>query len=679
MVDKDKPGAGTPSSARSKRRAVTIDATPVKVEVVDTTAPATDVAASAVEAASAAAEPVAESVAATTEGPTAATEASVEASQRVVEAPLAAASLTQTIRTEAVVVSAETAPPAAVPQPEIPTATGHDAPPAESASGVTGNADAAPATASLIETPTETPTAPVASVEAAPVADASAVVEPTPAVSATAPVEAAPVAREPVAEPAAAPSMAAAAAGVGAAASIAATAIPANTASPKQPSILGPALAAGLVGGVLALGGAYGLTLAGLWPQARPTVAAPDLAPLQARLTQVQTRVDELAAAPRLAARDAALITDLPNRLAALEKAAADAARGGSALPADLTQRIDALKKLVDERQPRLDQITADLAKVREEMARVAAQAGRAVATSAQPAASAATAAVQQAEGAAQQAIADLQARLAALEAKPVAPDLSQTTKALQSATDEVRARLAQLETEAKAIAAQASDAATRKASEAAGAVSSAVNAQVSELRKLIDGMSGQVGSLEKTAGAGMAARDQATLAVAIGALKTALDQGRPFSQELATAKALARGSIDLAALDRVAEVGVVPGPVLVEQFKVAARKVLDHNDQTTAASGFVDRLWLNAQQIVRVRPTGEAVGEGIPETIARIEARLLAGDLAGALTQWRMLPEAARGAAGGFGPALEARVAADAALDAVSRSILSTLTKPAG
>lgn len=439
----------------------------------------------------------------------------------------------------------------------------------------------------------------------------------------------------------------------------------------KRPSVLAPTLAAGLIGGLVALGAGYGALVGGYLPAGGGQ--AEELARARAALAAMQARVDELAAQPRLAAKDIGVIGELPARVAALEKRPAEggASEALGKAQAELAARVDALRAAFETRQAAMDEIGAEFAKLRDDLAARASAAGGQVAAQGQQVASSS-------QAAAEKALADLGKRLAALEARPPV-DINAATEALRKAQDDVRQKLAALETETRGMADKLGAATTQKVNEAASALLGKVDQQVATVKQAIEGVSGKVGTLEKSAGVGLQARDQATLAVALGALKTAIDAGRPYASELATAKSLARDTLDLSALEASAAAGVTPGPVIIERFQPAARKILDAHEQARGGGGFLDRLWLNAQQIVRVRPTGEVAGDGVPERIARIEARLNAGDLAGAAAEWRKLPEESRKIGADWGAALEARVAAAAAIDAVNRAVLSTLAKPAG
>lgn len=452
----------------------------------------------------------------------------------------------------------------------------------------------------------------------------------------------------------------------------------------KRPSVVVPALASGLVGGAVALGLGYGALVMGYLPAGGG--ASEDLTKAKAALAQLQAKVDELAAQPKLSAKDAATLGELPNRIAALEKRPAETGGGAAEaieklkaeVNAQIGTQIEAVKQAVAARQATIDQINSDFAKLKDDVAARAAQAGQAGQQALAQGQQAGQQAVSGAQVAAEKALADLTKRLQALEARPPV-DVAAATEALRKAQDEVRQKVAALEAETKGMADKLGAATTQKVNEAASALLGKVDQQVATVKQAIDGVSGKVGTLEKSAGVGMQARDQATLAVALGALKSAIDAGRPYAAELATAKSLARDMVDLSALDVTAASGVLPGPVIVERFQPVARKILDAYEQSRGGTSFMDRLWLNAQQIVRVRPTGEVAGDGVPERIARIEARLTAGDLGGAAAEWKKLPDDSRKIGAEWGAALEARVGAAQAIDAVNRAVLSTLSKPAG
>ena len=75
---------------------------------------------------------------------------------------------------------------------------------------------------------------------------------------------------------------------------------------------------------------------------------------------------------------------------------------------------------------------------------------------------------------------------------------------------------------------------------------------------------------------AGLATRSEAVAAIAIASLKSAVDSGRPFTAELAAAKSVAAGLVDLSGLGPYAAKGLASEADLVAAYPKVARKALD-------------------------------------------------------------------------------------------------------
>ncbi|MBT9289570.1 hypothetical protein [Prosthecodimorpha staleyi] len=203
-----------------------------------------------------------------------------------------------------------------------------------------------------------------------------------------------------------------------------------------------------------------------------------------------------------------------------------------------------------------------------------------------------------------------------------------------------------------------------------------AAAARTAAVEARFNGFSDRIGEIEGFARRGADARTDAVLALSLGALRAAVDDGRPFATELATARTLARGAVDLAVLEPLAATGVPTSAVLVDRYGAVAKRIL----QATAPAetgGLMDKLLANAGQAVSIRKVGEIGGDGPEARVARLEDRLKARDLAGALAEWRALPETGRKVSADWAAGLEARVAVDKALAASTASVLSKLVQP--
>jgi hypothetical protein len=148
-------------------------------------------------------------------------------------------------------------------------------------------------------------------------------------------------------------------------------------------------------------------------------------------------------------------------------------------------------------------------------------------------------------------------------------------------------------------------------------------------------------------------------LALAAGALNGAVERGDPFGPELATVKSLAADPKALAALEAFASAGVPTSAALSRELSALAPTLLQAAGAAPREGGFLERLQVNAEKLVRVRPTEEVVGNDPAAIIARSEAKASRADLSGALAELAKLPPAARAPAEPWIKKAEARIAA--------------------
>ncbi len=144
---------------------------------------------------------------------------------------------------------------------------------------------------------------------------------------------------------------------------------------------------------------------------------------------------------------------------------------------------------------------------------------------------------------------------------------------------------------------------------------------------------------------------DQPRIALAIAAsgLKGAVERGGAFSSELETFAAVAPNAPELPELRTLAEKGVPSRADLVAAAPTAVAAMIDASRVIDVNAGFLDRLMISAESLVKVRPVGVVEGEGVPEKSARMEAALKDGDLAKALAEYDTIPEPAKAAGAPF------------------------------
>lgn len=168
-------------------------------------------------------------------------------------------------------------------------------------------------------------------------------------------------------------------------------------------------------------------------------------------------------------------------------------------------------------------------------------------------------------------------------------------------------------------------------------------------------------------------ARETAARAVAVSALKSAMDRGAPFATELAAvASALPQGT-DLSDLTARAEAGVPTRTALRDEFAAAARRMSAAMD-APAEGDLVDSLLSNARSLVSVRQPGESDAATPQAALGRMEARVGRDDLAGALNAYDELPQDVRAAGADWVADARARLAADALVDRVTDDVLKSM-----
>lgn len=380
--------------------------------------------------------------------------------------------------------------------------------------------------------------------------------------------------------------------------------------------------AAGLVGALIAGGGAIAAQLAGYWP----APGRGDTAGLEQRLAALDGQVRQIAARPqpapapavdlapltrRIEALDSARAT-LEGRLAAVERRAATpeapaSAGSNQSAPSAPTVDLAPLKTEIDALKVAVDAIAA--------AQRTAAQS---------PAAQPAPAAVDTTA---------VEARIAAA----VAPQNAR----IEAAASRVR----MIDEEIRAQA----------------AVAQALVARIAAL----EGARAQAGDAGK----------RAALVVGLSSLRGAVERGLPFAAELKAVSALGLPAEAARTLEAHAERGLPTAPALAQRFSALAPALLRAAPARAADGTLIDRLTATAQNLVRVRPVGEAAGDDVPTAVSRMEARLRRGDVAGALGDLERLPEPVRALAASWAAEARARVAAEATLRRLTLDATAALT----
>jgi hypothetical protein len=156
----------------------------------------------------------------------------------------------------------------------------------------------------------------------------------------------------------------------------------------------------------------------------------------------------------------------------------------------------------------------------------------------------------------------------------------------------------------------------------------------------------------------------QLARAVAVTALKTAIDRGGPFLAELDALKSIAANDPAVTGLAGDAAIGVAPRTDLVHDFPSVADAMLEATQHSDPNQGVFSRLMDSASSAIRIRPVGSVEGDGPEAVIARIENKLTNGDLKGASLEWQALPEPAKTAGADFKTKLDQRIRVEGLID---------------
>jgi hypothetical protein len=193
--------------------------------------------------------------------------------------------------------------------------------------------------------------------------------------------------------------------------------------------------------------------------------------------------------------------------------------------------------------------------------------------------------------------------------------------------------------------------------------------------RSQVDALAGRVAAIEtseKTAARG----DRAVRLVLVAtALNAAVERGDPFAGELAAAKALGADPKLTAALEPYAASGLPTTAALARELSALAPS-LRPAASAPAREGFLDRLQVNAEKLVRVRPTEEVAGTDAAAIASRVEAKAAQEDIAGAQAELAKLSTTARAPAEAWLKQAQARTAALDASRRLAADALSGLGK---
>jgi hypothetical protein len=107
--------------------------------------------------------------------------------------------------------------------------------------------------------------------------------------------------------------------------------------------------------------------------------------------------------------------------------------------------------------------------------------------------------------------------------------------------------------------------------------------------------------------------------------------------------KSLGADQQALAALDQFAESGIPKTSTLADQLLNVIPAMRKAAGAEATGGTFLDRLQVNANKLVRIRPVEAPAGDAPADVLARIEAEAAQVDIAGALADLARLPPQVR------------------------------------
>jgi hypothetical protein len=156
---------------------------------------------------------------------------------------------------------------------------------------------------------------------------------------------------------------------------------------------------------------------------------------------------------------------------------------------------------------------------------------------------------------------------------------------------------------------------------------------------------------------------------IALAGLNNAVASGQSFAAALSTFAEVAADNEAVKALQSYAEAGAPTAQALAGEFRTLSGKLLKAAEEAGATS-LVDKIMLNAQNLVRIRPIGEREGESLTDKLARIEVRVSEGRLGEIAKEWEGLPDAAKEAGKSWYEGVQARLAVDGSMDQIRAEV---------
>jgi hypothetical protein len=187
--------------------------------------------------------------------------------------------------------------------------------------------------------------------------------------------------------------------------------------------------------------------------------------------------------------------------------------------------------------------------------------------------------------------------------------------------------------------------------------------------------LSARVAALEDRQGH---AAQAAAAALAASAVVEAAQGTGPFTDELASLRAVSPPSPEMQALARLAATGAPSRTALAASFPEYAAAAASAARAPGEKAGLGDRIVYALSRVVSLRRVGEVPGDGVDALLARAERQVDDGDLDRALRTLDRLPPGARDAMAAWRGRAERRAEIDRSASALRARALQTLANEA-
>ncbi|WP_208540836.1 MULTISPECIES: COG4223 family protein [Bartonella] len=130
---------------------------------------------------------------------------------------------------------------------------------------------------------------------------------------------------------------------------------------------------------------------------------------------------------------------------------------------------------------------------------------------------------------------------------------------------------------------------------------------------------------------------------MAINALKNAVDQGKPYANELEIIQRFSPSVSGLDLLQETANTGLPSPAKLAADFSSIADTIVGQQNIVAPDAGFFAQIWAWIKSLFVLRPVGSVEGVTIGAIVARMEMAIQVGDYEKALAEWQTLPQSAQ------------------------------------